>query len=211
MSNALIRLVTSCQFPPRPSERFVLFLLADATRQKHDTCWPSVSTLAKRSGLSRATVLRAIASLLKSGAVTIERKKGKPSRYKIEPAAFMADRRVVSPCDHTGLTMTPHRSHHDTGVVSPCDRIHKEPEITGSAASPPAPDRGGAASRLPDRRQSDPIDYECRDRILKETIAMLHGTGATPEQRAWQEAARRAEWVKLTAGGKNGRHAERPS
>lgn len=62
----------------------VLMSLADqASDEGH--CWPSMSTVAERTCMSRRTVLRGIEELEKSGHVVIDRTFGRASKYQIVP------------------------------------------------------------------------------------------------------------------------------
>lgn len=50
-----------------PTERFVLIAYADNASEKDGKCWPDKPEIVEKTGLSRATVYRAISSLEKSG------------------------------------------------------------------------------------------------------------------------------------------------
>jgi len=117
-----------------PTQKLVLLLLADA--HNAGKSWPSVATLARQSGLHRSSVLRAIGDLSKAGVLTVERRSGRSSIYRLH-------------LDSTGSTARPvaqrDRSQSATGVVAQRDRTgstarprtiknHKEPELPRTPA-----------------------------------------------------------------------------
>ena len=50
---------------------------------KAQDCFPSITTLAYHCGVSRRTIMRAVKQLEQLRAILIERKKGKPTIYKL--------------------------------------------------------------------------------------------------------------------------------
>ena len=66
-----------------PANRFaVLFRLCEAANDDR-WCWPGFDTLAKRTQLSRRTVITELQTLETDGLLVIERKPGKPNRYHL--------------------------------------------------------------------------------------------------------------------------------
>lgn len=69
-----------------PSAKLILILLADCANPKNDnTCWPSVGTIARKTGLSERTVQSQINFLERAGHITIERRWGRSSKYHLHP------------------------------------------------------------------------------------------------------------------------------
>lgn len=67
-----------------PSEKFVLFLLADSANAA-GLCWPSTATISRYSNLNERTIRRAIDRLVQLGHVTIKQRPGRSSYYTIHP------------------------------------------------------------------------------------------------------------------------------
>ena len=66
-----------------PANRFaVLFRLCEAANDEQ-WCWPGFDTLAKRTQLSRRTVITELQTLETDGLLVIEREPGKPNRYQL--------------------------------------------------------------------------------------------------------------------------------
>jgi hypothetical protein len=67
-----------------PMEKLVLLALADcANDQGH--CWPSASTLRKKSGQGERTVRRCIQSLIEKGHITQQQRSGTSPVYTVHP------------------------------------------------------------------------------------------------------------------------------
>lgn len=112
-----------------PSAKLVLLSLADHANAT-GYCWPSIARLAKRTGLSRATIFRSIETLTGLGLVSQAYEQGKVNRYNLILP--------VSPCnqshDDTSIMVIPHPSHSETTPVSSCDQtrlmVRPEPSLT---------------------------------------------------------------------------------
>jgi hypothetical protein len=98
------------------SEKFVLIRLADAGGEKTLSCWPSLTRIAKDCCCSRATVIRAIATLEKSGHIKCIRRKGTSNKFHVQP---------VAPCNQlqidTSCAVIPDQLHGDTTPVALCN------------------------------------------------------------------------------------------
>lgn len=68
MSNAVLNWAWGCRLPPRP--KFVLVALADRADEA-GLCWPGLSDICSRTGMSRRRVLAALHELEAAGAVQI--------------------------------------------------------------------------------------------------------------------------------------------
>lgn len=71
MSNGAITWALGTERPP--TERFVLVVLADLANDKcNDICYPGVPYIMKRTGLSRASVMRSLKSLERDGLISVK-------------------------------------------------------------------------------------------------------------------------------------------
>ncbi|MCY4419831.1 MAG: helix-turn-helix domain-containing protein [Gammaproteobacteria bacterium] len=107
-----------------PVPKFVLVVLADAANDQN-ICWPRISTVANRVGVSRRTVQRAIQYLVQRGLVTVvprNRNDGSSSSnlYRLMVGGGV---NLTSPRDN----MAPPP---DRGVTPPCHLCHGE-GVTG--------------------------------------------------------------------------------
>ena len=83
MSIALMTKVWETNLPP--GEKLVLLALADQAGDDGRQCWPSVETIAHKSGQGERTVRRALASLEEKGHLTRQHRDGTSSQYHIHP------------------------------------------------------------------------------------------------------------------------------
>lgn len=68
------------------SAKLTLLYLADCANPKNgNTCWPSVQTISRWTGLSERTVQTQISLLEKLGHITISRRWGRSSIYRLHP------------------------------------------------------------------------------------------------------------------------------
>jgi Helix-turn-helix domain len=123
------------------SEKFVLLALADNANDEGD-CWPSITTIAKKTSLSERTVQRAIGELETFGHLIAIRRTGRSTVFKLTPG-------MVSPqTEWHPDTDAPHPRHSVRTApvtVSPthvtvAPRIIKESSVESSKepSAPPA-------------------------------------------------------------------------
>ena len=107
-----------------PVPKFVLVVLADAANDQN-ICWPRISTVANRVGVSRRTVQRAIQYLVQRGLVTVvpRNRNDGSSSSNLYRLMVGGDVNLTSPRDN----MAPPP---DRGVTPPCHRCHGE-GVTG--------------------------------------------------------------------------------
>lgn len=144
MSTRMMALVWPLQMPPVPKS--VLVSLADNANDAGE-CWPSLDTIAKRTCVHRASVIRAIATLEQLGHVSADRSSGRHTRYLIHPVEDLFEQKPVAQRDlsqkATGSTVQPvaecnpsqtvtNPSQSATGPVAQCDSNRKEPKATKS-------------------------------------------------------------------------------
>lgn len=83
MSIALMSIVWKLDLPP--GEKLVLLSLADQANDDGRQCWPSVETIAERSGQGIRTVRRALSSLEEKGHLTRKHREGTSTQYHVHP------------------------------------------------------------------------------------------------------------------------------
>jgi len=83
MSIKLMSLVWELDLPP--GEKLVLLALADQANDAGHQCWPSVSTIAHRSGQGERTVRRAFGELERKGHLTRNHRDGGSTQYHVHP------------------------------------------------------------------------------------------------------------------------------
>jgi hypothetical protein len=74
--------VLNCSRAPG-NARWVLAAIAERFNAKTARCHPSIGDIADRTGLCRRTVLRSIATLEQCGELHVERRTGRPNRYRV--------------------------------------------------------------------------------------------------------------------------------
>jgi DNA-binding IclR family transcriptional regulator len=67
-----------------PSDKLVLVYLSDRANTKGNA-WPHLPTIARQTGLSQRTIIRATDRLESLGYITVDRKQGCSNRYRIHP------------------------------------------------------------------------------------------------------------------------------
>jgi len=93
--------------------KFVLLGLADYCGTKNKAAFPSIETLAKKCGISRSTVIRAIKDLVKAGLVTKEKRPNSSNLYHLnvkylsDTEEAHSDTSIVSEEHLGGITETP--------------------------------------------------------------------------------------------------------
>ena len=131
MSFNLTRAVREAAAPLSPSERLVLWTLASYATAGEVTMFGSLSTLAKKTGLTRQTVRAVLKRLLRDGILSVVEppRPRRAARYQINATALAR-----------GATITPLNSP-ETGVITMPQRVTDDPS-EGS----PAPLRGVAVT-----------------------------------------------------------------
>lgn len=117
MSVALMSLAWDSDLPS--TDKMVLLCLCNFANDTGD-CWPSISTLVKKTGLSERTVQRAIRRLIDAGILTIKERSGTSTNYRIHPRHIGTPVTVTppSPRHPTPVTVTPHPRHSDTQTIN---------------------------------------------------------------------------------------------
>ena len=93
--------------------KLVLLGLADYSGTKNKAAFPSNETLAKKCGISRSTVIRAIKDLVKAGLVTKEKRPNSSNFYHLnlkylsDTEEVHSDTSIVSEEHLGGITETP--------------------------------------------------------------------------------------------------------
>lgn len=177
------------------AQKFVLISLADQANDE-GVCWPSVGSVIKRTGLSEASVRRAIKSLEKAELIRAEREPGKATTYTITPVTVIplsegypchSDRTPLSHRQDTPVTVIPPYTLNRQGTV-------KEPSTrTRGARSLPGASFDRFWSAYPKRRSKGAAEKAWQklapDEQLEDTIL-----------RALERAKTSVDWLK--EGGK---------
>jgi hypothetical protein len=72
------------EIPMYPTDKLVLLALADCANDQ-GLCWPSISTVARKSGVSERSVQRSIRAAEKSGLLKRDEVPGKGCKYTLNP------------------------------------------------------------------------------------------------------------------------------
>lgn len=152
-----IRIQSECwKIKLPPTQKIVLVCLADFS-DDYGKCFPSVDTIAERTGLNSRSVRRAISDLEKHGLITRVFCTGKRTDYTINPCQNVTPDTVSpltestqpltqSPIPLTESTLTPDRGVNITTIN------HHEPSLTTIKDIAPAKavaKRDGSGTRLP--------------------------------------------------------------
>lgn len=130
-------------------DKIVLLCLADHANAD-GRCWPSITRIGSRCGMSRASVMRALRALMSGGYIVVEQGLGRLNRYIIQattlepfpdsnqcPTATGISGRQVSVRSSTGVPQQPDPLLIDTGPVADSNpnlpRTNQEP-----SKNPPA-------------------------------------------------------------------------
>lgn len=129
--------------PLTPSQRLTLCALCFFKDKATGECWPSITTLAHVSGLSRPTVLKSLKVLAALGVIRIEKRKRQTSRYTVLHRVTV----MVKPLDHSGKTGS------DSVVkpLAPNRVVQNRPKNSDAPRLAPK----GASGRSPDVVQDD--------------------------------------------------------
>lgn len=83
MSVKMMSIIWEMDLPP--TDKLVLLAVADWARDDGSYCWPSISTIAKKSGVSERTVQRTLRAAEQAGHLTRIEDRGKGCRYLLHP------------------------------------------------------------------------------------------------------------------------------
>lgn len=133
MSVRVMSLVWDTDLPP--SEKLVLLALADAANDEGH-CWPSATTIARKSGQGERTVRRAIQSLIEKKHLTQQQRSGTSAVYTLHPCQSGTPARAAPlPARHDPL---PERQGTPARAAPKPSKNHKQPSGDMSAdADPP--------------------------------------------------------------------------
>jgi len=82
------------------AEKLIIIYLTDMLMD-NELCWPSLDTISEETGLPRSTVIRAVNSFVKSGAVirVLGGGRGRSTRYYLTQSAYPCQENPVVLCD----------------------------------------------------------------------------------------------------------------
>ena len=106
MSIRLMTMVWDMELPT--THKIVLLALADNANDE-GICWPSITTLEKKTSLHRATIIRIISNLEEKSHLSRSSESGKTNTYRLNPShsATSSTERLVAQDDHTRRTERP--------------------------------------------------------------------------------------------------------
>lgn len=118
MSIKLMTVVWELDLPP--GEKLVLLALADQANDAGTHCWPSVATIAKRSGQNERTVRRALRSLETKGHLTCNERRGTSTNYVVHPGHDAPPDKLPprTKTTQTPDTTPPHPGHHAPQTIN---------------------------------------------------------------------------------------------
>jgi hypothetical protein len=174
------------QLPMVPAEKLVALALADAANDD-GLCWPSIATIARKSGLSERTVQRTIRGFERSW-VKRDEVIGKGCKYVLNPRHYVTPDTTspVTPATDTGDTMSPKPS-----------RTIRPQKTSSSSVS--------RATRLPDDWLPAPLTGQSAEAVVPWQAGRLErelskfrdhwaaSSGANARKHDWQAAWR--NWV----------------
>lgn len=96
------------ELPMLPTDKLVMLALADCANDEGH-CWPSIATIARKSGASERSVQRAIRRAEEAGLLHREEVIGKGCKYNIDPRHCVTPVKVspMSQCHPTPDTVSP--------------------------------------------------------------------------------------------------------
>ena len=139
MSIKLMSVVWELDLPP--GEKLVLLALADQANDEGTHCWPSVATIAKRSGQNERTVRRALRNLETKGHLTCNERRGTSTNYVVHPGHH-APQTINEPLEPSDKIVE-----NDNPVLKPEHVMEKWNELAGKLGKPKVRDL------TPERRQ----------------------------------------------------------
>lgn len=156
MSIKLMSIVWELDLPP--GEKLVLLALADQANDAGTHCFPSVGTIAKRSGQNERTVRRALRSLETKGHLTSHERRGTSTDYAVHPGHHAPPDKLPP---RTKTTVTP-----DTTPPKPLEPISSEAKASSEK-------RAGKVDQFPCPAGVDRIDWQALLQNRKQKRAAL--------------------------------------
>lgn len=155
-----------------PSAKLVLIALADQARPD-GLAWPSVATIARRTDLSERAVQKHVAGLERLGLMTIERRSGRSSRYRLAIGKGGAPSAPLPPNDvqRWGARGAPKPS------LNPQEEPTPFPPQSGGSA------KGAGSSKPKDREEDSAAERLCTEIAIawNEIIASAGAVGCQEE------------------------------
>lgn len=154
------------------TQKIVLISLADQANDS-GVCWPALSTLMRRTGLSERAIQNAFKWLEQCGVLSIKRATGKSNMFTISPTGFTANPRTT--CT-PAADAPPHHVHHA-----------------------PAADAGDPRTTCTQTQKNRNRTINTNTAHTTVTLAEMTGEGVDPQHAADFLAVRKAKRAPLTA------------
>lgn len=158
---------TPCGRKLLPSEKCILYTLADYYDEEKGAAWPSIERLAKESLLSQRQCSRLIASLEEAGMLLVERPKNGTNKYRFgryngqKPPDNMSGGEKVTPVMDDTPHQTPATKPPDIAMAAKPSLTASEPESSPPTSEGVKPSRKG--KKEPDKRHGvfKSLIFEC--------------------------------------------------
>jgi hypothetical protein len=129
--------------------RLVLIAIAERMRTPGSAAWPAFPDIMRRTGVSRRSVVRALATLERQGELSVERHRGRPNHYRL---------RLGDQCQNgTRATTAPVPPWHGSGATVALQQCHPGTRTSQGTQNEPE-------TRLHSRRRAAPTVVPTRSR-----------------------------------------------
>ena len=160
--------------PTNPTQRYVLFMIADNAADDGSNAWPSVETLAHKTALSERSVIRAINALVADGYLIRQRRKDTSNIYQIVTAKLaptVSDN--LSPTVSDNLSPTQVTQRHQgrcQDVTYAGDTVSPDPSLLNHPLNHPLGRESGASAPAPTPPAFQPVPQEVKRQKVRKGI-----------------------------------------
>lgn len=155
-----------------PTDKLVILALADCANDE-GLCWPSIATVARKSGVSERSVQRAIRKAEGAGILTRTEVKGKGCKYVLHPRHTVTPDTQSPPteCHHTPDTVSPKPSR-TTKPKKDKPSLGKRPTRLPANFAPIMSGKTAAVvAGWPPGRLEDEVEHFCDHHTAKGTLS----------------------------------------
>ena len=161
-----------------PLHKFLLLALADHANDETFDCWPSLTHLAKKTGMNRSTITRTLNALEEAGFIAREQREKTSTRYVLNVASW--------------VRTAPSRTEH-LGAESATTRCTQRQEVGAQSTHKHQSNHQGTVNQLQgdlERPQTEKIPYDEIVSIYHELLPMCPPVRKLTEARKKQIRAR---------------------